>query len=87
MNDVKFQIPRIKIHDIHLTNDDHCGLSVTIWLYDNEDNYVGSVILDSEKTNVNNICISKNISDLIADLFLAVDTDVKKNDLISFLSK
>lgn len=84
MKNIKVVFPKIKVAEIKLTNDNETVLNVATWLYDKNDNYVGSINLSSKSTSDNTLVASDEIVDLITDLFIKVESSILEKDLITF---
>lgn len=84
MKNIIVEVPKIKISEIKLTNDNEITLQVATWLYDNKNNYIGTINLSSNCTADNTLTVSKEIIQLIADLFIKVEKIIAEKNTITF---
>lgn len=87
MKSIKMEVPKVKVAEIKLTNDDTMTLQVQTYLYDSSDNYLGYISLSNKSTSDNTLTASQEIVDLISDLFLKVEQKIVEKDSITFTGK
>lgn len=84
MKNIKLVFPKLKVSEIKLTNENEATLHVATWLYDNKNNYVGSINLSNKSTLDNTLVLTDEIVDLITDLFMKIENTIIEKDLITF---
>ena len=83
MNEINIEVAKVEINEIKIENNQKVKMILRLSLFDYNDEYCGSIIMDSSKAMNDDFILKSGIGEAIAALFLKIETYISEQKTLT----